>query len=125
MKNVIICLCIIASFGGGCTTSDEKKEDYTQYVNTLIGCADNGHTFPGACVPFGLIQVSPESGIGSWRYCSGFNYDDDYIEGFAQTHLNGTGVPDLGDLLMYPFCNADDSLYKSRYDRATQQATAG
>lgn len=71
-------------------------------MNPFVGNADNGHTFPGACAPFGLIQVSPESGNGSWRYCSGFNYDDDSIAGFSQTHLNGTGVPDLGDIRMLP-----------------------
>ena len=122
MKNILITICIIGLLNG-CAKS--SKEDYTQYVNTLIGCADNGHTFPGACVPFGLIQVSPETGTGSWRYCSGFNYDDDYIEGFSQTHLNGTGVPDLGDVLMYPFCGVNDSIYKSKYDKASQQAVAG
>lgn len=96
------------------------------YVNPLIGNADNGHTFPGACVPFGLIQVSPESGTGSWRYCSGFNYDDDFIDGFTQTHLNGTGLPDLGDVLMLPYCgNLPDSVYRSRYNKETQKASAG
>lgn len=69
------------------------KEDYCCYVNPFIGNADNGHTFPGACVPFGMIQVSPESGNGSWRYCSGFNIEDDSIMGFSQNHLNGTVVP--------------------------------
>ncbi|GAB6007855.1 GH92 family glycosyl hydrolase [Dysgonomonas reticulitermitis] len=106
--------------------SVEQRPDYTQYVNPLIGNADNGHTFPGACVPFGLVQVSPESGTGSWRYCSGFNYDDDYIDGFAQTHLNGTGLPDLGDVLLLPFCNElPDNAYKSSYDKDTQKASAG
>ena len=96
------------------------------YVNPLIGNADNGHTFPGACAPFGLIQVSPESGTGSWRYCSGFNYDDDFIDGFTQTHLNGTGLPDLGDVLMLPYCGKlPDSLYRSRYNKETQKASAG
>lgn len=100
--------------------------DYTQYVNPFIGNADNGHTFPGACVPFGLIQASPESGVGSWRYCSGFNYDDEFIEGFAQTHLNGTGVPDLGDILMFPFCGeVKEGTYRSTYNRATQKASPG
>lgn len=104
----------------------DKPVDYTQYVNPLIGNADNGHTFPGACVPFGLVQVSPESGTGSWRYCSGFNYDDDFIDGFAQTHLNGTGLPDLGDVLMLPFCGElPDSTYKTRYNKESQKASAG
>ncbi|MDD3323231.1 MAG: GH92 family glycosyl hydrolase [Paludibacter sp.] len=99
---------------------------YTQYVNTFIGNADNGHTFPGACVPFGLIQVSPESGNGSWRYCSGFNYDDDQIVGFSQTHLNGTGVPDLGDIRMLPFNNKlPDETFSCRYNRKTQTAKPG
>ena len=63
------------------------EQDYCCYVNPFIGNADNGHTFPGACVPFGMIQVSPESGNGSWRYCSGFNIEDDSIMGFSQNHL--------------------------------------
>ena len=76
------------------------EQDYCCYVNPFIGNADNGHTFPGACIPFGMIQVSPESGNGSWRYCSGFNIEDDSIMGFSQNHLNGTGCPDLGDILI-------------------------
>ena len=91
----------------------------------MIGNADNGHTFPGACAPFGLIQVSPESGTGSWRYCSGFNYDDEFIYGFAQTHLNGTGLPDLGDIRMLPFCKDLFGVYRSRYNKESQKASAG
>ena len=107
-------------------TVEQTVEDYSLYVNPLIGNADNGHTFPGACAPFGLIQVSPESGTGSWRYCSGFNYDDDFIDGFTQTHLNGTGLPDLGDVLMLPYCaKLPDSVYRSRYNKETQKASAG
>lgn len=101
------------------------EENYIKYVNAFIGNADNGHTFPGACSPFGLIQAGPDSGNGSWKYCSGYNYDDDYIEGFSQTHLNGTGVPDLGDILLYPFCKTTEKVYKSKYDKFTHIATAG
>lgn len=103
-----------------------EDPDFTKYVNPFIGNADNGHTFPGACAPFGLIQVSPESGNGSWRYCSGFNYEDDSIVGFSQTHLNGTGVPDLGDILVFPFNDQFSGLkYGSPYDRNAQIATPG
>ena len=99
------------------------KEDYCCYVNPFIGNADNGHTFPGACVPFGMIQVSPESGNGSWRYCSGFNIEDDSIMGFSQNHLNGTGCPDLGDILILPFCgDIQNEKYKSRYEKEYQKA---
>lgn len=109
-----------------CNKTEDKQgdRDYTQYVNGFIGNADNGHTFPGATYPFGLIQASPESGYGSWRYCSGYNYDDDFIEGFAQTHLNGTGVPDLGDILLLPFTGSPKE-YKSKYNKTTHQSTAG
>lgn len=100
--------------------------DYTKYVNPFIGNADNGHTFPGACAPFGLIQASPQSGYGSWRYCSGFNYEDDSIIGFSQTHLNGTGVPDLGDIRIFPFNKSlINSDFASAYDKQTQKAYPG
>ena len=111
---------------GGNVGTSLLEEDYCQYVNPFIGNADNGHTFPGACAPFGLIQASPESGVGSWRYCSGYNYEDNFIEGFAQTHLNGTGCPDLGDILLFPFSgDIKDNTYKSEYDKSTQKASPG
>lgn len=126
-KKTFILTCIMILFCSSCNKSENEKEktsDYTQYVNGFIGNADNGHTFPGACYPFGMVQASPESGVGSWRYCSGYNYDDDYIEGFSQTHLNGTGVPDLGDVLLLPFSGTAGQ-FKSRYDRNTHKSTAG
>ena len=70
-----------------------------------------------------MIQVSPESGNGSWRYCSGFNIEDDSIMGFSQNHLNGTGCPDLGDILILPFCgDIQNEKYKSRYEKEYQKA---
>jgi len=128
-KNIMtILICVICSIFSNCTVSENNEsEDYTQYVNAFIGNADTGHTFPGACAPFGLIQAGPDSGNTSWRYCSGYNYEDDYIEGFSQTHLNGTGVPDLGDILIFPFCGTteNDTTYKSKYNKSTHIATAG
>jgi predicted alpha-1,2-mannosidase len=100
--------------------------DLTQYVNPLIGCAENGHTFPGACYPFGLVQPSPDSGNCSWTYCSGYMYLDTNIWGFSQTHLNGTGCPDLGDIQLQPFTGTlERTNYHSRYARKTQQAQPG
>ena len=89
MKNFIIGLLFLCGFYA-CSSGKENisEVDCAQYVNPFIGNADNGHTFPGACTPFGMIQASPESGNASWRYCSGFNYEDDEIFGFAQNHLN-------------------------------------
>ena len=58
-----------------CTPTEKQEvKDYTQYVNTFIGAADNGHTFPGACCPFGMIQTSPVTGAVGWRYCSEYVY---------------------------------------------------
>ncbi len=96
------------------------------YVNPFIGAANNGHTFPGATVPFGLIQASPETGNASWDYCSGYRYEDKKIWGFAQTHLNGTGVPDLGDILLQPFTGASKrEHYHSAYTKKSEKASAG
>lgn len=128
MNSKIVWIAIWAVCGllSACNTNKRGTIDYTQYVNPFVGNADNGHTFPGACAPFGLIQVSPESGNGSWRYCSGFNYDDDSIAGFAQTHLNGTGVPDLGDIRLLPFNQKlRDGKFMCRYDQETQVALPG
>lgn len=103
-----------------------EPTDYTRYVNTFIGAADNGHTFPGACRPFGLIQASPETNAIGWQYCSGYNFKDSLIWGFSQTHLNGTGCMDLGDLLVMPVTGRrvrED--YKSPFRKETESATPG
>ena len=70
--NSILCAFVLAGSLFGCSTTQQKtgETDYTQYVNTFIGAADNGHTFPGACRPFGMIQTSPVTGAVGWRYCS-------------------------------------------------------
>jgi len=126
MRKVLF-IAILIGLVYACNGSDKSNiQDYTQYVNPFIGNADNGHTFPGACAPFGMIQASPQSGNGSWRYCSGYNFDDDSITGFAQTHLNGTGVPDLGDILVLPFSGEiSNGVFQSKYDKATQKASPG
>ena len=123
---LLLCVLILASCNQKRKAVLEDSMDYAQYVNPFIGNADNGHTFPGACVPFGLIQASPETGNDSWRYCSGFNFEDDSIMGFAQTHLNGTGCSDLGDILLFPFSGEiKNGVYKSKFDKQTQKATPG
>jgi len=100
--------------------------DLTMHVDPFIGTAGTGHTFPGACAPFGLIQAGPETGNLSWRYCSGYNADDDSITGFTQTRLNGTGVPDLGDIRLFPFQQlAADGKYISSYRKQSQKASPG
>lgn len=72
------------------------------YVNTFIGTGGHGHTYPGATMPFGMVQLSPDTRLEGWDGCGGYHYDDKYIYGFSHTHLNGTGVPDLCDILFMP-----------------------
>ena len=98
----------------------------SEYANPFIGTADTGHTFPGATYPFGMIQASPETGNNGWEYCSGYRYIDKKIWGFAQTHLNGTGVPDLGDILLQPFTgNIDRDNFQSSFTKSTETASPG
>ena len=74
----------------------------TTYVNPLVGTDGHGHTFPGAIVPFGQIQPSPDTRLSGWDGCSGYHYSDDTIFGFSHTHLSGTGCEDYGDVLLMP-----------------------
>lgn len=90
-----------------------QKSNYVQYVNPMIGTRKMGHTYPGATVPFGSVQLSPDTdeqphNIGgkynpeAYRYCAGYQYDDKTIVGFSHTHFSGTGHSDLGDFLIMP-----------------------
>jgi len=103
-----------------------KTVDYTNYVNPFVGTAEFGHCFPGACVPFGMIQAGPETGNCDWKYCAGYQYKDSTINGFSQTRLNGTGCMDLGDILIQPFTGESNSKgFKSKIDKSTEQAKPG
>ena len=87
-------------------------EDFARWVDPFVGTSSTGHTFPAACVPFGLVQAGPDTGNGSWDYCSGYRHADGTIIGFSHTHLNGTGCPDLGDLRILPFKTAPIAVRK-------------
>ena len=78
------------------------EKTLTSYVNPLVGTDGHGHTFPGAIVPFGQIQPSPDTRLEGWDGCSGYHYSDDTIYGFSHTHLSGTGCSDYGDVLLMP-----------------------
>ena len=84
-----------------------KKNDYsskglTSFVNTFVGTGGHGHTYPGATLPFGMMQLSPDTRLDGWDGCSGYHYSDNYIYGFSHTHLSGTGVSDYADVLLMP-----------------------
>jgi predicted alpha-1,2-mannosidase len=105
------------------------SQSYHQYVNPMIGTGGHGHTFPGATVPFGMVQLSPDTRIdGSWDGCSGYHYSDKIIYGFSHTHLNGTGVSDYGDIMLMPTMGEpsfDNKIYSSTFSHANEKASAG
>ena len=132
MKKTTLLFCTLAAGSALFSCSAPQQEtaatDYTQYVNTFIGAADNGHTFPGACRPFGMIQTSPVTGAVGWRYCSEYVYEDSVIWGFTQTHLNGTGCMDLGDILVMPVTGNRHRAwggYRSSFQKNSESATPG
>lgn len=102
-----------------------------EFVDPFIGTAGHGHTFPGACVPNGMVQLSPDTrseGVMDWDGASGYHYHDSIIYGFSHTHLSGTGVSDLCDVLLMPVSDAaalDPKDYRSPFKKANEEANAG
>ena len=122
MKNRLVAFSILI-------TQIIYAQNYSQYVNPFIGTGGHGHTFPGAIVPFGMVQLSPDTRIdGSWDGCSGYHYSDSVIYGFSHTHLNGTGVSDYGDIMLMPTfgnpsLNSKD--YSSKFSHKNEKASVG
>ena len=109
-------------------SSAQKKKDYTQLVNPFIGTGGHGHTYPGAVVPFGMVQLSPDTRLEGWDGCSGYYYSDTTVYGFSHTHLSGTGIADYCDVLFMPttgepqFKNTD---YRSGFKKKNELASPG
>ncbi len=101
------------------------NSDVLCYVDPFIGTTGTGHTYPGAAMPFGLVQASPETGKNTWQYCSGYDYKDKKILSFGQTHMNGTGCPDFGDVAIMPYAANDDAKNGSSFDKKNERAEAG
>lgn len=113
----------------------EAKNDVTKFVNIKIGTGGHGHTYPGATVPFGMVQLSPDTYTDGWDWCSGYYLTDTSIMGFTHTHLSGTGGADLLDFLVMPGTgpaktepgsreNPDEG-YRSRFSHDEEIATPG
>ena len=135
MKNKL-CMLLLASGIGlfSCAEKDLPKE-YTDSVNVFIGTGRHGHTFPGATLPHGMVQLSPDTRLFGWDACSGYYYDDTSIMGFTHTHLSGTGIGDYGDILFMPVVgekpliagtaeNPDEG-YRSRFSHEQESARPG
>src|ERR1043166_5816312 len=124
----------------------QVQTNYIQYVNPLIGTQKMGHTYPGATVPFGAVQLSPDTdeqphningkyNKDAYKYCAGYQYDDPTIVGFSHTHFSGTGHSDLGDFLIMPTVgklqlnpgtkDKPESGYRSKFSHANEIAEPG
>lgn len=85
-----------------CATLSSNAQKLVSYVDPFIGTGGHGHTYPGATVPFGMVQLSPDNGTHGWDWCSGYNYSDSTIAGFSHMHLSGTGVGEWCDISVMP-----------------------
>lgn len=88
------------------TPAAPAAQRLTRLVDPFIGTGGHGHTFPGAVLPFGMMQLSPDAGKSGWDWCSGYHDSDTALAGFSHTHLSGTGCADLGDILLRPAATA-------------------
>src|SRR6185369_14139545 len=135
----ILCLCVAFSIS-------VQAQDFIQYVNPFIGTEKMGHTYPGATVPFGAVQLSPDTDTLSYEvngkynpdiynYCAGYQYIDKTIVGFSHTHFSGTGHSDLGDFLIVPttgklqlnpgVASDPSSGYRSAFSHSSEVASPG
>ncbi|MDR1403793.1 MAG: GH92 family glycosyl hydrolase [Tannerellaceae bacterium] len=128
--------CILALSICSCLQkADVNTKTPSDYVNPFIGTGGHGHTFPGATVPYGMVQLSPDTRSEGWDGCSGYHYSDSSIIGFSHTHLSGTGIGDYGDILFMPFQGAvkwnagdeknPDTGYRSRFAHEKEKAVPG
>ncbi|MFN0139920.1 MAG: GH92 family glycosyl hydrolase [Pyrinomonadaceae bacterium] len=129
----LICIfvsCVFVFFVG-----NSSAQDYTRWVNPFIGTGGHGHTFPGATVPFGMVQLSPDTRIDNWDGSSGYHYSDDIIYGFSHTHLSGTGIPDGCDILFMPYVGIalfdetgdgnSESSFSSKFSHSSEKSKPG
>lgn len=100
------------------------KRELAQYVDPFIGTGGHGHTFPGAMLPFGLVQISPDTRMEDWDGSSGYHYSDRTIMGFSQTHLSGTGAPEFCDILLMPTVGQVQMLVGNEMDSRTGYGSA-
>ena len=143
-KSILLCIAAIAL--GATTAFAQQAKRAVEYVNPMIGTDGMGHTFPRACAPFGIVQLSPDTDTiphniaGKYQkkvyeYCAGYCYNDPTIVGFSHTHFSGTGHSDLGDILIMPTTGElklnpgteeqPESGYRSRFSHATEKSMPG
>ena len=125
LKTLIILIflfCYNVSF-----SQSKKTFRLVDYVNPFIGTGAHGHTYPGATLPFGMVQLSPDNAAEGWDWSSGYHYSDSLIAGFSHTHLSGTGIGDLCDISVMPAVNIkpDTLPVTSLFNHANEKASPG
>jgi predicted alpha-1,2-mannosidase len=134
-KGIILAAIII--FGGSACKTQKEAEiiHYNDFVDPFIGTDFHGHTFPGAALPGGMVQLSPDAGVEGWDWCSGYHYSDNSLMGFSHLHRSGMGAGDWGDVLLMPTTgelkvvpgskeNPDEG-YRSRFSHEEETASPG
>ncbi len=135
-STLLVLIAISLSFScGGLLLNKRNDASLTSFVDPFIGTDFHGHTFPGATLPFGMVQLSPDTRTLGWDACAGYHYSDSSILGFSHTHLSGTGIGDYGDILFMPFtgevsldAGEEDEIdkgYRSRFNLETEEARPG
>ena len=130
-KNLFLAIFLVFSTIGGMTYA----QSVVSYVDPFIGTGGHGHTFPGPCLPHGMVQLSPDTGEQGWDWCSGYHDTDHSLMGFSFTHLSGTGAADLGDILFMAYTGAwktkpgskanPEEGYRSVFSHKQEHASAG
>jgi predicted alpha-1,2-mannosidase len=128
-------LCLLLLLPAPSPSQNPAQKDLTRFVDPFIGTGGHGHTFPGAIVPFGMMQLSPDTRLTGWDGSSGYHYSDSVVYGFSHTHLSGTGISDYGDILLMPTVgdvylnatngNQTDKGYASRFSHQNETARPG
>ena len=109
-------------------TTCSQAQNLIKYVDPFIGTGGHGHTYPGATVPFGMVQLSPDNGDEGWDWCSGYNYSSNTIAGFSHTHLSGTGCGDWTDISVMPNNGLIDDtthFFKVPFSHKNEKASPG
>ena len=134
---LFVLIAVLLSCGTNNLNSQIKnsKKNYIQYVDPFIGTGGHGHTFPGAMVPFGMVQLSPDTRMENWDGSSGYHYSDKTIMGFSHSHLSGTGAPEFCDILFMPTTgkvnilvgdeNNSKTGYRSKFSHKNEFASPG
>lgn len=132
---VHILICAVFLLATACTEGEVFEQKPIHCVDPFIGTGGHGHTYPGALVPFGMVQLSPDTRLEGWDGCSGYHFTDSIIYGFSHTHLSGTGVSDYGDVLFMPgtgepkfesgYGGAAGAGYGKYFDKSSETASPG